>query len=338
MKYPCVLFSVFSLFLISLCSGSWAMAAHSDTGVGSPTEVPLIAFVWQDLFGEPFDAGDDAMFIRSDKPASTSFGDGFELAVLTLDGEGDADEEYVGAVFIEESRYPDEDFPEQSGFLQGEHDGATMTVRWRFWLDAVSGRIINAAGQSRIVSAYVYVVDFEGMGAYADGGLRIENLVPVKRMLSLSAADDFAFMLSGLETPRVDLQDCAHIDPADVCALALCQCENRANQKLDDELDLCDSWGPISWSFAAGCAIPAGGGAGAAAGAKRGGLFGIAVGAVVGACAGVIAGELTLQSYEKGACRMRARTAFGKHLNWAMNEFNDCNERVPPSYNCPINP
>jgi hypothetical protein len=317
------------------CTSVPAVGQVSEPPVPA-VEIPLIAFIWDDLFDESFDAGDDGLFIRSDIPASTSFGNGFELAVLAFDGAGDADHEYEGAVFIEHTRYPVEDFPDQTGYFQGQYEGVTIPVQWRFWLDAVSGRIVNSDGESRIVAAYVYVVDFEGLGSYTNSGLRVENVVPVRRKLSLSTADNFAFMLAGLETPRADIQDCADIDPSDVCALGHCQCENRAGQKLDDELDLCDNWGPISWSLAGGCGI-AGVGAGAKAGAKRG-PWGIAIGIVAGACAGAIAGELTFQSWEKGDCRRRAQTQFGTNLNWAMNEFNDCDERNPTSYNCPINP
>lgn len=299
-------------------------------------EIPLIAFIWDDLFAESFDAGDDGLFIRSDIPASTSFGNGFELAVLAFDGAGDADHEYEGAVFIEHTRYPVEDFPDQTGYLQGQYEGITIPVQWRFWLDAVSGRIVNSDGESRIVAAYVYVFDFEGLGTYSEGGVRLENLVPVRRKLSLSTADNVAFMLSGLETPRADMQSCAHIDPSDVCALKYCQCENLAADKLADDLDQCDDWGGLSTGIATGCTLAgAGAGAGAKAGAKRGLIWGIAVGTVVGACVGIIAGEITFQSIERGDCRFRARTDFGKRLNQALTAFNNCNQLIPPDYTCP---
>lgn len=264
MKHSCAFFSIVSYLLVSLCFGSRLMAASLDTVSDSPTEVPLIAFVWQDLFDETFDAGEDSMFILFDKPVSTSFGNGYELAVLNFDGSGDADNEYDGAVFIEESRYPDAEFPEQSGFVQGDYNGTLVTVRWRFWLDTVAGRIVNATGQSRIVAAYVYVCDFEGIGAYEGGGFRLDNLVPVRRTFSLSAADNHAFKLSGLETPRADIQNCANIDPSDFCALKLCQCENRIANRLDDDLADC-GWGPVSWGASSLCA-----GVGASAGIKAG--------------------------------------------------------------------
>lgn len=334
MKVSAVLFSALALFFVSLFSGGQLLAAESDPGAGTPTEIPPIAFVWEDLFGGSFDAGEDAMFIRSDLPASTSFGEGFELAVLSLDGEGGAVDEYDGAVFVEESRYPVETFAEQTGFMQGDYNGTTVTVQWRFWLDSVSGRVVNTAGESRIVAAYVYVVDLEGLGMYTDSGVKIENLIPMKRTLSMLAADDYAFVLAGLADPRADLQDCSDIDPADVCALGLCQCENRAADKEDDALAACDDWGAVSWGVGLGCGVPA-----AIAGGKAGaryGPWGLVIGVALGSCAGMLAGEITAQSYERGACRQRAQTQFGNDVRWAGNEFSDCNERVPPYYNCPI--
>ena len=336
MKRSCALLSIFSLFLASLCSDARLMASHADVGVGTPTEVPLISFIWQDLFDETFDAGDDAMFIRSDKPASTTFGDGFELAVLTLDGEGDADHEYVGAVFVEESRYPVEDFPEQTGLLHGDYDGQSVMVQWEFYLDAVSGRIVNANGQSRIVAAYVYVFDFQGLGAYSDGGFRIENLIPLRRTISLTAADDHAFKLSGLGSEYITTDDCSQIDPGAVCSLELCHCLNRLKTKLDDKLDGCDSWGPWAQGLATGCGI-GGAGAGAKAGSKRGGIVGAIIGTVVGACAGVVVGELTHQSWEKGKCRQEARNEYWRDVNIARYErFDECLNRDPRSFHCPV--
>lgn len=323
--------------LISLFTVVFACTAYAQTQGGStPSQAPAVAFIWQDLYGDVYTAGEDGLWLRSDLSVSTPHGDGVEIVAIKIDSQQNVVQEHTGSIFVEHTRYPAYWFPVQSSFISFDYNGSPLVVKVSCWIDVVSGRMINSTGTERIVASLVYVVDYEGIGAQSGAGVKVEHLLPFHRSTSLETADTRAFRMSAIDIydgEQIDLPDCSQFD--DYCEHQFCLCENEHQIAYEGAMDLCDGFNDVTLSVGTATAC-AGGSAvlGAKVGAKRGGFWGTILGTLVGGCAGAATGFFTVEAIEDAACRQTAETRRQIDLQFSRNELAKCRNSEPPSFTC----
>ncbi len=318
----------FSLITIVLSIFTSVSIAQS-TGIGvDPIEITTIETVWSDLFGDLFEEGSNAMFFRTDLPVQVDGEDGFEVAVLdvTVDDPDFADE-YVGASFVEHSRYSVMSFHRESEFLQENGVVVYATVK----MDAVSGTLHNAEGDNRIVAGWSYILELKGTGGFSDSSVIVENFVPMDRFLSIAKADARAVFLADIPEEAA-IVDCSTLDG---CEQQYCYCLENIDLIYQCAIANCSGFSDPGVIVAAGTA---GGVAGAGIGFKastKKGPWGTAIGTAFGVVVGYIAGGSTAAGIVNSQCRREAKTAKIINSRWASNYLERCLTSGEP-YVCPV--
>ncbi len=268
------------------------------------------------------------MFFRTDLPVLVDGEDGFEVAVLGVTvGDPDLADEYIGASFVEYSRYDVMSFDWESEFLQENGVIVYATVK----MDAVSGTLHNADGDNRIVAGWSYILELAGTGGFSGSSVTVENFIPMDRFLSLEKADAQAAFLADIPTETIE-DDCSGLTG---CELQYCLCLQDIALVYSSALGNCRGNNNPGAIVNAGIAA---GIAGAAIGAKAGikkGPWGAAIGTAFGGTVGWIAGGSAARDIINSQCRRKAKVANIVNRQWASNQLDRCVEFGLP-FVCPV--